>query len=153
MKNLIQEYYLQGLKETSTLIKLIDPLLNEVGFNTRDIDSVHEEYEVKTKASAVKIDRCLKKKGKPIIFLQAKSIGRRDLFKDDYEKTFRAASWAHVSFCVFTDGISWEFYIIKSIRSKTPQLLKRVEILYEPAKRDEITQTLKSLTTRGTYES
>lgn len=150
----IQDYYLQRLKEAPTLAKLVDPVLREAGFNTEDIESVQEEYEVKTEVVAVEIDRCLKESGNPMIFLQAKPIGRRDLFKVDYDKTFRAAVRANVSFCVFTDGISWEFYIIEqSEESKSPQLMKKVEILYEPAKQDEIVQTFKNLIAGGRYES
>lgn len=150
----IQTYYLQGLKEAPTLAKFVDPILREAGFNTEDIESVDEEYEVKIEVTAVEIDRCLKRAGKPAIFLQAKPIGRRDLFKVDYDKTFKAASCANVSYCVFTDGISWEFYIIKQfLGSKTPQLLKKVEILYDLSKHDEIVQTFKNLIAGGRYES
>lgn len=152
--NKIQTYYLQGLKEAPTLAKFVDPVLREAGLNTEDIESVHEEYEVRTETAAIEIDRCLKESGKPIIFLQAKPIGRRDLFKVDYDKTFRAALCVDVSFCVFTDGISWEFYIIEqSTASKVPQLLKRVEILYDPLKRVEIVQILKNLIKGDRYES
>lgn len=125
--NQIQTYYLQGLKETPTLAKLVDPLLRKAGFDTENMESVHEEYEVQTEKSAVEIDRCLKKSGKPIIFLQAKPVGRRDLFRVDYDKTFRAASSASIIFCVFTDGIYWEFYIIEQSKPKAPQLLKKYE--------------------------
>lgn len=152
--NNIQTYYLQGLKEASTLAKFIDPVLCEAGLDTEDIESVQEEYEVRTESSAVEIDRCLKESGKPVIFLQAKPIGRRDLFKVDYDKTFRAALCADVSFCVFTDGISWEFYIIEqSTESKVPQLLEKVEILYDPLKRVEIVQIFKNLIKGGRHES
>ena len=150
----IKEFYLQGLKEAPTLAKLIDPIIREVGLDTEDIESVHEEYEVKTEVAAVEIDRCLKKAGKPIIFLQAKPIGRRDLFKVDYIKTFRAASCENVFFCVFTDGVSWEFYILDpTSKVQTPQLLKRVEILYDPLKRVEVVQIFKKLIKGDRYES
>lgn len=154
LPNDIKKFYIQGLKEAPTLAKFIDPVLREAGLDTEDIESVHEEYEVRTEAAAIEIDRCLKESGNPMIFLQAKPIGRRDLFKVDYDKTFRAALRANVSFCVFTDGISWEFYIIEqSTESKAPRLLKKVEILYDSLKRVEIVQTFKTLIKGGRHES
>lgn len=150
----IKEFYIQGLKEAPTLAKFIDPVLRQAGFDTEDIESVHEEYEVRTEVVAVEIDRCLKVVGEPLIFLQAKPIGRRDLFNVDYKKTFKAASEAGIIFCVFTDGISWEFYTIEqSTGSKIPQLLKKIEILYDPLKRVEIVQIFKNLIKGGRYES
>lgn len=150
--NDIKKFYIQGLREAPTLAKFIDPVLREAGFNTEDIESVHEEYEVRTETSVVEIDRCLKESGKPVILLQAKPMGRRDLFKVDYGKTFRAALCADVSFCIFTDGISWEFYILDPTL-RIQQLLKKVEILYDPLKRVEIVQILKNLIKGARYES
>lgn len=145
--NQIQNYYLEALKEAPTLAKLIDPLLRKAGFDTEDINSVHEEYEIQTEKAAIEIDRCLKKSGKPVILLQAKPIGRRDLFKVDYDKTFSAALQSSISFCVFTDGICWEFYTLdhQVLQSRNPELVKRVEILYEPLKVEEIVCTLKQI--------
>jgi len=144
--NKIQTYYLHGLKEAPTLAKLIDPVLREAGFNTEDIESVQEEYEIKTELAAVEIDRCLKKAGKPVIFLQAKPVGRKDLFKVDYKKTFSAAKVAEVTFCIFTDGIYWEFYAInQSLEASNPQFLKRIEILYDLSRQDEVALTLRNL--------
>lgn len=152
--NKIQDYYLQRLKEAPTLAKLVDPILREAGFNTEDMESVQEEYEVRIEASAVEIDRCLKESGKPLIFLQAKPIGRRDLFKVDYYKTFRAAFCANVLFCIFTDGISWEFYTLDPASEvQSSQLLKKVEILYDPLKRVEIVQIFKDLIKGARHES
>ena len=156
MKNFnnIQTYYLHGLKEAPTLAKFIDPVLREAGLDTEDIESVHEEYEVRTEVAAVEIDRCLKILGKPLIFLQAKPIGRRDLFNVDYTKTFKAALAAGISFCVFTDGAVWEFYTIDpSSDMKTPTLLKRIEILYDPLKQVEIVEIFKKLMGVNKYES
>lgn len=150
----VQTYYLQGLKEAPTLAKFVDPVLREAGMDTEDMESIHEEYEVKTEEGAVEIDRCLKGLGNPKIFLQAKPIGRKDLFKIDYDKTFKAALSANVFFCVFTDGISWEFYIIEQSTESTPQkLLKRIEILYDPLKRVEVIQILRNLIEGDRYES
>lgn len=150
----MQEIYLNGLKEAPTLAKFVDPVLREAGLDTEDIESVHEEYEVKLETAAIEIDRCLKESGNPRIFLQAKPIGRKDLFKIDYDKTFKAALRANVSYCVFTDGIFWEFYIIEqSTESKAPRLLKKVEILYDSLKQTEIVQILKNLIKGDRYES
>lgn len=143
----LQTFYVQGLREAPTIAKLIDPLLKNAGFDTEDIDSVEEEYSVRTNLGTVEIDKCLKCSGKPYVFLQAKPIGKTHLFKIDYKKTFEAAFSQGIPYAVFTDGVLWEFYsVFQSSLTIHPQMIWQVNLLYDSSKHSELVQKLQSLT-------
>lgn len=149
----VTDYYLRYIKETPTLAKIIDPLTRMAGFDTEDMDSVQEAYDVRASKFSVEIDRCLKKDGKPIMFLQAKPIGRNYLFKVDYEKTFKAAQKAGIDICIFTDGMVWEFYSFnKSLDIETPRRFKEINILNNSSGYEELIQILKDLRGGDIYE-
>lgn len=146
----VTDYYLHRIKETPTLAKIIDPIARKAGFDTEDSTSIQEAYDVKTSDYTVEIDRCLKKDNKPIIFLQAKQIGRKDLFKVDYIKTFNAAKKAGVDICIFADGMIWEFYSFNmSLYPETPRLFKKIDILDNPSGYEELIQILGDLRRGG----
>lgn len=134
----LSTFYIQGLREAPTIAKLIEPILREVGLNTEDINSIEEEFIVNTNLGAVAVDRCLKSKGRPWIFLQAKPIGKAYLFKVDYKKTFDAAFKQGVPYVIFTDGNWWEFY-------EQDNLLRRIDLLHKPQKSSELIIFLKGL--------
>ncbi len=145
MQNL-STFYIQGLREAPTIAKLIEPLLRESGLNKEDMNSIEEEFIVYTKLGAVAIDRCLKKNGKPWIFLQAKPVGKAFLFKVDYKKTFEAASKQEVPYVVFTDGNSWEFYsVLRSGLEFHSNIIWQIELVRNPQKFSEIVQFLQNL--------
>ena len=134
----LSTFYVQGLREAPTIAKLIEPILREAGSNTDDINSIEEEYVVYTSFGTVAIDRCLKKEGRPWVFLQAKPIGKACLFKVDYKKTFEAAFKQGVPYIIFTDGNWWEFY-------EHGNLLWRIDLLHKPHKSSELIIFLKGL--------
>ncbi|MDO8570663.1 MAG: hypothetical protein Q7R97_03715 [Candidatus Daviesbacteria bacterium] len=142
----ITNFCLQRIKETPTLAKIIDPITRKAGFDTEELTSVQEAYDVNTGEYSVELDRCLKRDNKPIIFLQAKPIGRQDLFKVDYSKTFKAAKKAGVDICLFTDGRIWKFYSFNmSLYSETPRLFKTIDVLNNLPGYEELIQILADL--------
>ncbi len=104
------EYAFKGLKEVSTYTKTVAPFLHEMGFSDADLDSIEEEYEVVVDTQRVWIDRCLKKAGIPIAFLQTKRLRDSCSFRKDKKKTMRAAKKAKVSMVIFTSGDVWEMH-------------------------------------------
>lgn len=138
MKNDIKSLLIRGLREAATIYKTVDPLLGNAGFNVNDMESVEEEYNVRTSFGIVEIDKCLKSNGKALAFLQAKPLGKSHLFKIDYQKTFEAASRYGVPYAIFTSGDCWEFY-------KQTILRLRVNLLYKPQKSLEVITFLKEM--------
>jgi len=147
----LSTFYIQGLREAPTITKLIVPLLREAGINNDDINSTEEEFNVQTSFGAVAIDICIKIKGRPWIFLQAKPIGKAYLFRVDYKKTFEAAFKQRIPYVIFTDGNSWEFYKKTLQSGLDPQynLLWRIDLVHKPQKTLEITHFLQGLLAEG----
>lgn len=104
------DFTLRGLKETSTYTKAIAPLLQDLGFSDYSLDSIEEDYEVAIDTQRVWIDRCLKKEGVPIAFLQVKRLGYSSFFDSDFEKTMQAAKKASIPLVIFSSGDVWEIY-------------------------------------------
>lgn len=108
-ENLLK-YTFRGLKETSTYTKAVAPFLQEVGFSDSSLESVEEDYEVRLDEQRVWIDRCLKREGVPIAFVQIKRLGCSSFFASDFKKTMQAAVRAAVPLVIFTSGDVWEIY-------------------------------------------
>ncbi len=107
----------QKNKEEVTLAKIIDPIIELSGFDSMNIMSVEEEYDASIGGlHPIEIDKCLKKDGKPIAFMQSKQIGSSYRFKSDYERTFKAALLQQIPWVIFTDGESWEFHKLNGIQ-------------------------------------
>ena len=137
---------IQGVNEAVTLAKLIDPILREAGFDTEDIKSVEEEFSVEIDSETVIIDRCLKRRGKTLVFLQAKQVGRKNLFKNDVSKTRRVASKYQVPFIIFTDGVFWELNKMIGLQPLIDyEKYMQINLSYYPSKYQEIITALKSL--------
>ena len=62
-----------GLGEQNTKSALIDPVLEALGWDTRDPDEVHREFRPTGRDSPV--DYALKLLRKPRLFLEAKGLG------------------------------------------------------------------------------
>jgi len=112
------EYALRGLKETSTYTKAVAPFLMELGFTDSNLDSIEEDYEVIIDAQRVWIDRCLKREGIPIAFLQIKRLGYSSSLDGDFGKTIQAAKKAAIPMVIFTSGDVWEIYKVGKLVCK-----------------------------------
>jgi predicted type IV restriction endonuclease len=61
------------LGEQNTKSTLIEPLLESLGWDTRDFDEVHHEF--KPRRADRPVDYALQLHAKPVVFLEAKGLG------------------------------------------------------------------------------
>jgi hypothetical protein len=69
----IQRYRDKVIGEQNTKASLIEPLLECLGWDIRDLDSVHREYRTKSRDNPV--DYALKLLRRPRLFIEAKGLG------------------------------------------------------------------------------
>ena len=111
MVDVCLELLMKKANEAVTIGKLIYPIIREAGFNTEDINSVEEEYEIQAIKSSIFVDRMLKdKNGKPTCALQAKKVGDTYLLGGDIKKTLPHTLKAGIQYSVFTEGTEWRLY-------------------------------------------
>lgn len=135
---------LQNIKEEVTLSKIIDPIIELAGFETKNIDSVEEEFDSRTGDSIypIEIDRCLKDNGDPVVFIQCKQLGSKHRLKNDHNKTFKAAKLKHIPWVVFTDGEVWEFYKLGDLDYENN---KTITLRYDQSQFQEIVNALQNI--------
>lgn len=97
----------QHLKELPTRVNVIDPILEALGWNVRNLDEVHHEY---TTADGRSVDYALFVDGRPELFIEAKPLGDS---LDDIKTVCQIDSYASnagVAWCVLTNGVRWRVY-------------------------------------------
>lgn len=131
-------------KEEVTLSKVIDPIIELGGFRTIDPKIVEEEFDALTGDSIypIEIDRCLKNNGEPLVFIQCKQLGSKHRFKDDYNKTFKAAKLRCIPWVIFTDGEIWEFYKLGSLDFEKNQ---SINLRYDQSQYLEVVDILQNI--------
>ncbi len=90
--------------EALTRYALIDPLLRELGWDTEDPDLVIPEYNV----SGGQVDYALLSDGKPIMMVEAKSLGTP--LQDALEQGLRYCLIERTRYLSITDGGRWGIY-------------------------------------------
>ena len=90
--------------EMLTRYALIDPLLRELGWDTEDPDVVVPEY----RSDGGRPDYALRKEGKPIIMLEAKSLDTP--LKDAVKQVINYCIHDGTEYSAVTDGRRWEIY-------------------------------------------
>lgn len=90
--------------EMLTRYALIDPLLRELGWDTEDPDVVVPEY----RSDGGRPDYALRKEGKPIIMLEAKSLDTP--LKDAVKQVINYCMHDGTEYSAVTDGRRWEIY-------------------------------------------
>lgn len=96
-------------KEQAIRQCIVDPILNDLGWSTRDPQSVYPEYPV---GGGEEVDYALcYPASKPRAFIEVKTHRCRNL-KAAEKQVFGYASHKSVSIAVVTDGERWRFFIL-----------------------------------------
>ena len=96
--------------ETRTRRSLIDPLLDSLGWDTRDPGQVVHEH----KAGNGRADYALMRQdGKPLIAIEAKRLG--EPLESHIIQMVTYANVAGIPYCGLTDGNVWEVYDVFAI--------------------------------------
>lgn len=104
----IRRYQDRGIGEQNTKASLIEPLLEALGWDIRDLDEVHREYKGTRKDKPV--DFALKLLRKPRLFIEAKGLGETLADRKWIAQVLGYATVAGVEWCVLTDGNEYRFY-------------------------------------------
>lgn len=96
------------LGETNTRATLIDPLLDALGWDTRDADEVAREY--RPKGADNPVDYALKLDGNVCLLIEAKGLGEAIDERRWVGQMLGYATVAGVEWCVLTDGEEYRFY-------------------------------------------
>ena len=96
-----------SLNEMSTRTKVINPLLEALGWDVGDPDEVEEGYAT---FDGKFVDYALKINGKPVLFVEAKAMG--DPLNDNKAigQVVGYAANAGIVWCVLTNGAKWQVY-------------------------------------------
>lgn len=109
------------MSESNTTSTLIEPLLDVLGWNTRDLGEVQRQYQVHVGRKTEYVDIALKFQNKPVVFIEAKSA---DTTLHDHlaEQPMNYAINEGVSWCVLMNGLELKvynaFWRIKGIEQK-----------------------------------
>jgi len=110
------------MSELNTISTLIEPLLEVLGWNIRDLDEVQRGYPVRIGDKTEYVDIALKINNRPVVFIEAKAV---DSPLQDHlaEQPIKYANAEGVSWCVLTNGrelgVYNAFWKIKGIEQKT----------------------------------
>jgi hypothetical protein len=97
--------------EDNTKVVCIEPLLEILGWNTRDLDEVVRGYGVKVGTKTVYVDYVLKINGEPRIFVEVKALGENlDPFED---QAISYAKVGDVKWAVLTNGRELRLYDVR----------------------------------------
>ncbi len=117
-RELLRKY--PDMSEATTISALIDPLLELLGWNTRNPDEVQREFKVRGRKGFEHVDMALMIDGKPHVFIEVKSSGSLLEEGDEIQVTSYAFN-SGVDWCVLTNGREIRVYDItggKSLREK-----------------------------------
>ncbi len=130
------------LKETPTRTILIDPILEVLGWDVRDPDIVQLEY---TTIDGKSVDYALKINEKPVLLVEAKSLG--DSLNDvkAITQVVGYASNAGIEWCILTNGILWRVYKSSEKCPAPDKLLFEVNYDIKITKDEEIPKVVRSL--------
>lgn len=103
-----RKYRESGLGEQNTKASLVEPVLEALGWDTRDPDEVHREFRPTGRDCPV--DYALKLVRKPRLFLEAKGLGETLADRKWITQVLSYATVAGVEWCVLTDGDEFRFY-------------------------------------------
>jgi hypothetical protein len=97
------------MSEFDTISTLVEPLLEALGWNTRDPDEVQRGHTIRVGGKTEYVDIALKVNNRPVIFVEAKSIDT-DLRTDLAEQPIKYANMGGVNWCILTNGKEWRLY-------------------------------------------
>lgn len=97
----------KSLKETPTRTVFIEPLLEALGWDVRDLDEVELEYST---VDGKPVDYALKINRKPVIYLEAKPL---DDDLEDVKSVTQIVNYANadgIDWCILTNGRQYRIY-------------------------------------------
>jgi predicted type IV restriction endonuclease len=104
----IRRFQDRNLGEQNTKASLIEPILEALGWDTRDPDEVHREFKPTTQDKPV--DYSLTLLRKPRLLVEAKGLGEALSDRKWIGQILGYAAVAGVEWCVLTDGNEYRFY-------------------------------------------
>jgi hypothetical protein len=104
----VQRFQDRNLGEQNTKASLIEPILEALGWDTRDPDEVHREFKPTSKDSPV--DYALSLFRKPRLFVEAKGLGEQLSDRKWIAQVLGDAVVAGVEWCILSDGDEYRFY-------------------------------------------
>ncbi len=109
------------MSESNTTAALIEPLLEVLGWDIRNPDEVQRQYPIHIGRKTEYVDIALKIQNKPVVFIEAKSVGT-PLYDHLAEQPINYANAEGVSWCVLANGrelrVYNAFWRIKGIEQK-----------------------------------
>jgi hypothetical protein len=97
------------MSEFDTISTLVEPLLEALGWDTRDPDEVQRGYTIRVGGKTEYADIALKVNNRPVIFIEAKSVDT-DLRAHLAEQPIKYANMGGVNWCILTNGKEWRLY-------------------------------------------
>ncbi len=114
-----------SMNETNTRVLLIEPVLDALGWGTRDLESVTREYKVYDGSF---LDYALLVEGKPSLFVEAKALGKNLTDSKWVAQTINYANNEGVTWCALTDGLRYQVYKTNEPVDMSQKLLFEVDI-------------------------
>ena len=124
--------YLSG-HETRTRQVLIDPLLQELGWDVSDPEAVQLEYRVGQQWA----DYALMSNGQPVAVIEAKRLGS-DLEDDEMMQVLNYANRDGIDYMIVTDGDRWEMYEVFQRGALEERLLMNLGLFQQPAHKNAL---------------
>ena len=118
-----------SMNETNTRVLLIEPVLDALGWDTRDLESVTREYKVYDGSF---LDYALLVEGKPSLFVEAKALGKNLTDSKWVAQTINYANNEGVTWCALTDGLRYQVYKTNEPVDMSQKLLFEVDITTRP---------------------
>jgi hypothetical protein len=140
-------YREKKLGEQDTKASLIEPILEALGWDTRDLEQVRREYKTDVKENPV--DYAMLLMNQPRLMVEAKGLGESLADRKWVGQILGYATVAGVVWCVLTDGDEYQIYNSTAPVDASEKLLCRVRLTADPL--DEATEVL-GLLSRGNLE-
>lgn len=128
LKNIRQKvpaYRRRPLKEDNTRRVIIDPLLEVLGWNVRDLDQVQTEYPT---IDGKSVDYALKINKKVVLLVEAKALNDPLTDVKAITQVVGYAANNGIEWCVLTNGVKWKIYRSIEPDEATKKLMFEVDI-------------------------
>jgi predicted type IV restriction endonuclease len=135
--------------EQNTKASLVEPVLEALGWDTRDWEEVTREYKSKSRDKPV--DYALKIIRKPRLFIEAKGLGENLTDRRWVSQVLSYATVAGVQWCVLTDGNEYHIYNAAAPVDAEEKLFRRVAL--NETDTAEVAQTLELISRSNLEEN
>jgi hypothetical protein len=142
-----EQYRERGLGEENTKASLIDPLLDALGWDSRDPDTVFREFRPNPKDNPV--DYCLRLMRATKLLIEAKGLGEVLSDRKWIAQVLGYATMAGAEWCVLTDGDEYRLYNATAAVDADAKLFRQIKL--SGCQADEAAEVL-GLISRGNME-